>query len=136
MYFAWEWQIQRNTVDYTELWELLVSCYDFTEKSLLYTWTVCNPFIWHTGNSLRCKCDKCLSGPIDTFFFFLILHLFPLTAQRDSGEFSGVVNCAAILAKLRRQLSLSNIKKPLMCRHQINSKEVRDLVTSQVRLVN
>jgi hypothetical protein len=42
--------------------------------------------------------------------FFLILRLFPLTAQIDSGEFSGVANCATIKAKWRRQLPFSNIK--------------------------
>jgi len=42
--------------------------------------------------------------------FFLILRLFPLTAQKDSAEFSGVANCAAIIEKWGRPLPLSNIK--------------------------
>jgi hypothetical protein len=45
-----------------------------------------------------------------TLLIFLFLRLFPLTVQKDSGEFSGVANSAAIQAKWRRQLPVSTIK--------------------------
>jgi hypothetical protein len=48
--------------------------------------------------------------PWDTFFILLSLLLFRLTAQKNSGELSGVANCAAIKAKWGRQLPCSNIK--------------------------
>jgi hypothetical protein len=76
-----------------------------------YNLSVCNPYISHTERSLcsKCNCVNVIVSPDQgTHSFFL--RLFPLTAKKISGEFTGVANCAAIQAKCGRQIFISTIK--------------------------